>query len=279
MARTLYRSLTERLLTLPDHLVLYPAHYSGSVCGRGLSANPISTIGFERRHNPRSQFDSEDAFVEALTRHPAGARAAGRDRRRQPQPAGRSPVAGVTRRGPARAAREPRAVLAAGRGQRLRRRDGRPRALDAAADRPRRLRPRLERRGALVHRRLRLAKALTNLGAGALAERAGAAGLLIAGWAIALPVPLLIAVAPSWGWIVAANVLLGVNQGLAWSMTVVMKIDLVGPERRGLALGLNEAAGYGGVALAAGSAAGSPPSSPPATSSSSPAPRSRVARC
>jgi MFS family permease len=97
-----------------------------------------------------------------------------------------------------------------------------------------------------------LAKAVTNLGAGALAQRAGRRRLLIAGWAIALPVPLLIAVAPSWGWIVAANVLLGVNQGLAWSMTVVMKIDLVGPRRRGLALGLNEAAGYGGVALAAG---------------------------
>jgi hydroxyacylglutathione hydrolase len=68
MARTLYRSLTERLLTLPDHLVLYPAHYSGSVCGRGLSANPISTIGFERHHNSALQFDSEDAFVDALTR-------------------------------------------------------------------------------------------------------------------------------------------------------------------------------------------------------------------
>jgi hydroxyacylglutathione hydrolase len=66
MARTLYRSLTERLLTLPDHLVLYPSHYSGSVCGRGLSANPISTIGFERRHNPAVQFDSEDAFAGAL---------------------------------------------------------------------------------------------------------------------------------------------------------------------------------------------------------------------
>jgi MFS family permease len=97
-----------------------------------------------------------------------------------------------------------------------------------------------------------LVKALTNLGAGALAERIGRRRLLIAGWAVALPVPLLIAVAPSWGWIVAANVLLGVNQGLAWSMTVVMKIDLVGPKRRGFALGLNEAAGYGGVALAAG---------------------------
>jgi glyoxylase-like metal-dependent hydrolase (beta-lactamase superfamily II) len=68
MARTLYRSLTERLLTLPDHLLLYPAHYAGSVCGRGLSANPISTIGFERRHNPALQFESEDAFVTALTR-------------------------------------------------------------------------------------------------------------------------------------------------------------------------------------------------------------------
>jgi len=68
MARTLYRSLTERLLTLPDDLLLYPAHYSGSVCGRGLSANPVSTIGFERRHNRALQFDSEDAFVEALVR-------------------------------------------------------------------------------------------------------------------------------------------------------------------------------------------------------------------
>ncbi|HSJ18652.1 MAG TPA: MFS transporter [Solirubrobacterales bacterium] len=96
-----------------------------------------------------------------------------------------------------------------------------------------------------------LAKSLTNLGAGALAERVGRRRLLIAGWTVALPVPVLVAVAPSWSWIVAANVLLGINQGLAWSMTVVMKIDLVGPRRRGLALGLNEAAGYGGVALAA----------------------------
>jgi MFS family permease len=96
-----------------------------------------------------------------------------------------------------------------------------------------------------------LAKSFTNLGAGALAERIGRRRLLIAGWALALPVPLLIGIAPSWGWIVAANAFLGVNQGLAWSMTVVMKIDLAGPERRGLALGLNESAGYGGVALAA----------------------------
>src|SRR4051794_15891075 len=96
-----------------------------------------------------------------------------------------------------------------------------------------------------------LAKAVTNLVAGASAARLGRRRLLVAGWALALPVPLVIAIAPSWAWIVAANVLLGVNQGLAWSMTVVMKIDLVGPQRRGLALGLNEAAGYGGVAVAA----------------------------
>jgi MFS family permease len=96
-----------------------------------------------------------------------------------------------------------------------------------------------------------LAKAVTNLGAGAFAERLGRRRLLVLGWLLALPVPLLIAVAPNWGWVVAANALLGVNQGLAWSMTVVMKIDLVGPKRRGLALGLNEAAGYGGVAVAA----------------------------
>ncbi|HEY3185643.1 MAG TPA: MFS transporter [Gaiellaceae bacterium] len=95
------------------------------------------------------------------------------------------------------------------------------------------------------------AKAFANLAAGALAGRAGRKRLLVAGWAVALPVPVLIGVAPNWGWIVAANVLLGVNQGLAWSMTVLMKIDLAGPARRGLALGLNESAGYLGVAAAA----------------------------
>ncbi|MFM7694122.1 MAG: MFS transporter, partial [Actinomycetota bacterium] len=96
-----------------------------------------------------------------------------------------------------------------------------------------------------------VSKAVTNLFSGSIAERHSRRRVLIAGWAVALPVPLLVAFAPSWGWIVAANVLLGVNQGLAWSMTVVMKIDLVGPARRGLALGLNEAAGYLGVALTA----------------------------
>jgi glyoxylase-like metal-dependent hydrolase (beta-lactamase superfamily II) len=68
MASQLYRSLTEKLLVLPDHVLLYPAHYSGSVCGRGLSAHPSSTLGFERRHNPALQFDSEQEFVEALVK-------------------------------------------------------------------------------------------------------------------------------------------------------------------------------------------------------------------
>src|SRR5258706_1044448 len=96
-----------------------------------------------------------------------------------------------------------------------------------------------------------LAKAITNLAAGALADRVGRKRLLVIGWLVALPVPVLIGVAPSWSFIVVANILLGVNQGLAWSMTVVMKIDLAGPARRGLALGFNESAGYLGVATAA----------------------------
>jgi MFS family permease len=94
-------------------------------------------------------------------------------------------------------------------------------------------------------------KAATNLAAGALADRHGRKPVLVAGWLLGLPVPLLLIWAPSWGWVVAANLLLGVNQGLCWSTTVIMKIDLVGPRRRGLAMGLNEAAGYGAVAVTA----------------------------
>jgi MFS family permease len=96
-----------------------------------------------------------------------------------------------------------------------------------------------------------ITKAFANLAAGHLADRFGRKPVLVAGWLAALPVAPMIIWAPSWSWVVAANVLLGVHQGLAWSTTVNMKIDLAGPERRGLALGLNEAAGYGAVALAA----------------------------
>jgi MFS family permease len=94
-------------------------------------------------------------------------------------------------------------------------------------------------------------KALTNLFAGRLSDSYGRKHVLLAGWLIGLPVPFLVMWAPSWSWIVFANVLLGINQGLAWSMTVIMKIDLVGSKQRGLAMGLNEFAGYLAVALAA----------------------------
>ncbi len=96
-----------------------------------------------------------------------------------------------------------------------------------------------------------LAKALANFAAGRLADGTGRRPLLLAGWLIGLPVPVVIILAPSWEWVVAANLLLGVNQGLCWSMTVVMKVDLAGPVRRGLALGINEFAGYVAVGLLA----------------------------
>jgi MFS family permease len=100
-----------------------------------------------------------------------------------------------------------------------------------------------------------LTKAATNLAAGALADHFGRRPVLVAGWVVGLPVPLLLILAPTWEWVIVANLLLGVNQGLTWSTTVIMKIDLVGPARRGLAMGLNEAAGYlavAGTALATG---------------------------
>ncbi|MFQ5794990.1 MAG: MFS transporter [Candidatus Bipolaricaulia bacterium] len=96
-----------------------------------------------------------------------------------------------------------------------------------------------------------VAKAGVNLLAGRLSDRLGRKRILITGWLFGLPVPLLIIFAPSWSWVVFANVLLGINQGLCWSTTVIMKIDLVGPKQRGLAMGLNESAGYLAVSASA----------------------------
>jgi MFS family permease len=96
-----------------------------------------------------------------------------------------------------------------------------------------------------------LTKPFANLLAGALSDRFGRRPVLVTGWLFGLPAPLLLIWAPNWAWIIVANVLLGVNQGLTWSTTVNMKIDLAGPVRRGLAMGLNEAAGYGAVAMTA----------------------------
>ena len=96
-----------------------------------------------------------------------------------------------------------------------------------------------------------VAKALTNYGAGRLSERFGRKHVLVAGWLVAVPVPFLLMWAPSWNWILAANLLLGISQGLTWSTTVIMKIDLVGPTQRGLAMGVNEFAGYVAVAASA----------------------------
>ncbi len=96
-----------------------------------------------------------------------------------------------------------------------------------------------------------ITKALANLLAGRLSDRVGRKPILVTGWLFGLPVPLLIIAAPTWNWVVFANVLLGINQGLCWSTTVIMKIDMVGPRQRGLAMGLNESAGYLAVSLAA----------------------------
>lgn len=94
-------------------------------------------------------------------------------------------------------------------------------------------------------------KAFANLVSGQLADSWGRKRVLVLGWLVGLPVPFMIIWAPSWGWIIAANALLGINQGLAWSMTVIMKVDLVGPKSRGLAVGLNEFAGYLAVGVTA----------------------------
>ena len=96
-----------------------------------------------------------------------------------------------------------------------------------------------------------VAKALTNYGAGRLSDHLGRKHMLVAGWLVAVPVPFFLMWAPTWNWVLVANLLLGISQGLTWSTTVIMKIDLVGPRQRGLAMGLNEFSGYAAMAISA----------------------------
>ncbi len=249
-ARELYASI-RRLLELPDHVLVYPSHYGGSVCGRGLSGNPFSSIGFERRHNSALAHLDAASFAEALLVDlpPAPADQAGDRRRESPRSRRDSDMSAATTRLGLRENAGQFALLV-----------GLNAFVGAMVGLERSVLPLVgERDFDLASKSAILsfvvafgiAKAFSNLAAGGLADRVGRKRLLVIGWLLALPVPLLIALAPSWGWIVAANLFLGVNQGLAWSMTVVMKIDLVGPRRRGLALGLNESAGYLGVAATA----------------------------
>ena len=231
-------------------MVVLPSHYAGSVCGRALSANPFSSIGFERRQNAMLAFEDADAFAEALLRgHAAAAARAGGDRGAQPPRHRSHPSVSATPSLGLRANAAQFALLVAlnalvGGMVGLERS-----VLPLVGERDFKLTSTAAILAFVVA--FGLAKAITNLAAGALADRVGRKRLLVLGWLVALPVPLLVGLAPSWSFIVAANILLGVNQGLAWSMTVVMKIDLAGPARRGLALGLNEAAGYLGVATTA----------------------------
>ena len=249
LAREQFRSI-QRLLELPDHVLLYPSHFGGSVCGRALSGNPFSPIGFERRYNQALAHADEDSFARALLQT---------CRHRRPIRRRSSPPTDAGSRRPADDDPAVRLGLRANAGQF---------ALLVALNAFVGAMVGLERSvlplvgedefgltsaSAILSFVVAfgIAKALANLAAGGLADRVGRKRLLVLGWLFALPVPLLIATAPSWWLIVVANLFLGLNQGLAWSMTVVMKIDLVGPRRRGLALGLNESAGYLGVAVAA----------------------------
>ena len=236
-----------RLLELPDHVLVYPSHYGGSVCGRGLSGNPFSTIGFERRHNRRPAPRRSGVVCRgAARRRSTSARGPGGHRRREPQrahaPAG---VSGEIRLG-LRANAGQFALLVAINA-----------LVGAMAGLERSVLPLIGETSFGVESNVAvlsfvaafgLTKACANLAAGRLADRVGRKRLLVLGWLLALPVAPLVALAPSWWWVAVANLFLGASQGLAWSMTVVMKIDLVGPRRRGLALGLNESAGYLGVA-------------------------------
>ncbi|MEO5580306.1 MAG: MFS transporter [Gemmatimonadaceae bacterium] len=267
-ARALFES-ARRLRELPAHVQVLPGAFAGSVCGRGLSGVPFSTIGFEQMHNNAFRVSESDEFVALMLREipPRPDRAA---EIRAENMGFLSPVAAArkSKRTMASEAFPPNVAVnqkATVLGLRENWRQFWLLVLvnafvGAMVGLERTVLPLLaEQEFGVASRSAALSfiatfgvvKALTNVVAGRLGDEWGRKRILVVGWLFALPVPLMVMWAPSWGWIIAANVLLGVNQGLAWSTTVIMKIDLVGPQRRGLAMGLNEFAGYLAVATAA----------------------------
>ena len=239
-ARALFASV-RRLKELPDHVEVLPGAYSGSVCGRSLSGKPTSTIGFERRFNKAFRIEDEDGV---RLRHDGGHSAAatrrGTDARRECRFRGRR--AAVT------AIAQPREIAL---GLKANWRQFSLLVLINAfvggmVGIERTVVPLIgtEEFGiastTLVVSFIvsfGVVKAFANLVSGQLADKWGRKRVLVLGWLFGLPVPFMILWAPSWDWVIAANALLGVSQGFAWSMTVIMKIDLVGPKGRGLAVG------------------------------------------
>ncbi len=247
-AGELHDSLHAQLLGLPDVLEVYPGHFAGSACGAGMSGKPSSTIGFERRWNPLL-LEIARAFIDALGRRAGQARRDGRDPAREPGP---RPTMSAVRLG-LRANLAQFSLLVVVNA-----------FVGAMVGMERTLLPPIaEQEFHLAAKTAVLSfivvfgvtKALTNYLAGRLSDRFGRKHVLVGGWLVAAPVPFLLMWAPSWSWVLFANALLGVSQGLTWSTTVIMKIDLAGPNKRGLAMGLNEFAGYfavAGSALATG---------------------------
>ena len=238
---------------------MLPGAYSGSVCGKSLSGKPTSTIGFEKRHNKAFRIDDEAEFVRSDDqRHSAcaaGCRAIARAQRRRDR---RCDIGhGVRATGCGDAAHR-----AGAQG------NWRQFALlilinafvGGMVGIERTVVPLIGRQEFGIASTtlvvsfivsFGLVKAFANLVSGQLADRWGRKRVLVLGWLVGLPVPFMIIGAPDWEWIIAANALLGVSQGFAWSMTVIMKVDLVGPKSRGLAVGLNEFAGYLALGLTA----------------------------
>ena len=248
LARELFSSV-QQAARLDDGVIVYPSHIGGSVCGRGLSSNPFSSIGFERRHNEALQHTTRGRLRSGAARRPAAALRRNR-RRSSRQTAAAAPHAGVTAVQLGLRANAGQFALLVGINALVGAMVGLERSvLPLIGEQDFGLTSKTAILTFIVA--FGLTKAFTNLAAGTLADRVGRKRLLVLGWLLALPVPLLIGIAPGWWLIVVANLFLGACQGLAWSMTVVMKIDLVGPKRRGLALGFNESAGYLGVATAA----------------------------